>query len=91
MTITAALVLFSVTWFMVFFCVLPLRFKSQAQMGKVEPGTPRSAPAEAMIKPKVKLTTLITIVISVVLYLLITSGRWGIADVDVFGLWANRY
>ena len=26
-----------------------------------------------------------------VLYLLITSGRWGIADLDVFGLWANRY
>ena len=35
MTITAALVLFSVTWFMVFFCVLPMRFKSQAQAGEV--------------------------------------------------------
>lgn len=91
MTITAALVLYSVTWFMVFFCVLPLRFKSQAQMGEVEPGTPRSAPAEAMIKPKAKLTTLIALVIFAILYLLITSGRWGIADLDVFGLWANRY
>ena len=91
MTITAALVLFSSIWFMVFFCVLPLRFKSQAQMGGVDPGTPRSAPAEAMIKPKAQLTTLITIVIFAILYLLITSGRWGIADLDVFGLWANRY
>ena len=91
MTITAALVLFSVTWFMVFFCVLPMRFKSQAQAGEVEPGTPRSALADAMIKPKAKLTTLISIVIFAVLYLLITSGRWGIADLDVFGLWANRY
>ena len=91
MTITAALVLFSVSWFMVFFCVLPLRFKSQAQMGEVEPGTPRSAPAEAMIKPKAKITTLITLVIFAMLYLVITSGRWGIADLDVFGLWANRY
>ena len=91
MTITAALVLFSVTWFMVFFCVLPLRFKSQAQAGTVEPGTPRSAPAEAMIKPKAKLTTVVALAIFAVLYLLITSGRWGIADLDVFGLWANRY
>lgn len=91
MTITAAFVLFSVTWFVVFFCVLPLRFKSQAQMGAVEPGTPRSAPEDAMIKPKAKLTTLIALVIFGALYLLITSGRWGIADLDVFGLWANRY
>ncbi|MDB5659149.1 MAG: hypothetical protein JWS10_1764 [Cypionkella sp.] len=91
MTITAALVLFSVTWFMVFFCVLPMRFKSQAQAGEVEPGTPRSAPMDAMIKPKAKLTTVITAVIFVALYLVITSGRLGIADLDVFGLWANRY
>ena len=33
MTITAALVLFSVTWFMVFFCVLPMRFKFVGNFG----------------------------------------------------------
>ena len=45
MTITAALVLFAIIWFMVFFCVLPLRFQSQAEAGSVVPGTPASAPA----------------------------------------------
>ena len=90
MTITAALVLFSVTWFMVFFCVLPVRFKSQDQAGHVVPGTPRSAPEDAMIGPKAKITTLITLVIFSVLYALITSGRYGLADMDVFGLWANH-
>jgi predicted secreted protein len=90
MTITAALVLFSVTWFMVFFCVLPVRFKSQAQDGHVVPGTPRSAPSDPMLKPKAKITTLIAVVIFAVLYLVITSGRYGLADMDVFGLWANH-
>lgn len=91
MTITAALVLFAVTWFMVFFCVLPMRFRSQAQEGRVELGTPASAPEDAMIAAKAKITTVVSLVIFVALYLVITSGRFGIADLDVFGIWANRY
>lgn len=91
MTITAALVLFSVVWFMVFFCVLPVQFRSQAQAGRIEPGTPASAPENAMIGKKAKITTAIAAVIFAVLYAVITSGRFGIADLDIFGLWANRY
>lgn len=91
MTITAALVLFAVTWFMVFFCVLPMRFRSQAQEGRVELGTPASAPENAMIAAKAKITTVVSLVIFAALYLVITSGRFGIADLDVFGIWANRY
>ncbi|KAF0173898.1 MAG: hypothetical protein FD162_1404 [Rhodobacteraceae bacterium] len=91
MTITAALVLFAVTWFMVFFCVLPMRFRSQAQEGRVELGTPASAPENAMIAAKAKITTVVSLVVFVALYLVITSGRFGIADLDVFGIWANRY
>ena len=45
MTITAAIVLFSVVWFLVFFCVLPVQFRSQADAGQVTPGTPRVLPA----------------------------------------------
>lgn len=86
MTITAALVMFSVTWFMVFFMVLPLRFRSQSQAGIIEPGTPASAPADAMVKKKAQITTGIAAVIFVILYLVITSGRFGIDDLDVFGV-----
>ena len=86
MTITAALVMFSVTWFMVFFMVLPLRFRSQSQAGVIEPGTPASAPADAMIKKKAQITTGVAAVIFVILYLVITSGRIGINDLDVFGV-----
>ena len=85
MTITAALVLFAVTWFMVFFCVLPLRFQSQADHGTIEPGTPRSAPADAQIGAKARLTTLIAAGLFVVMAAVIIWGGLTIRDIDVLG------
>lgn len=82
MTITAALVLFSVTWFMVFYCVLPIRFTSQAEAGEVTPGTPASAPASAQVAKKAKITTVIAIVIFAALYLIITSGWITVKNMD---------
>lgn len=84
MTITAALVLFSVVWFMVFFCVLPVQFQSQAEAGEVTPGTPASAPADAMIGKKAKITTAIAVVVFILLYLVITSGVITRDNMDVF-------
>ena len=86
MTITAAIVLFSVTWFMVFFMVLPVRFKSQAEAGEVVPGTPRSAPADANIKRKAQITTAIAVVLSLVIYGVIISGWITRDNMDVFGI-----
>lgn len=89
MTITAAIVLFSVIWFMVFFCVLPLRFVSQAEKGSVEPGTPRSAPADARIKDKARLTTLIATGIFAVIAGVILWGGLTIRDIDFLGWMEN--
>ena len=52
MSITAIIVVFAVTWFMVFFIVLPIRFVSQAEAGSVVPGTPAGAPAEENVRRK---------------------------------------
>lgn len=84
MTITAAIVLFAVVWFMVFFCVLPLRFQSQGDLGSVTPGTPASAPENAMVGKKAKITTAIAAVLFVGLYLIITSGWITVDNMDVF-------
>ncbi len=86
MTITAAIVLFSVTWFMVFFTVLPVRFKSQADMGEVVPGTPKSAPADPDLPRKVKITTVLAVVISLLIYGVIQSGWITRDNMDVFGI-----
>ena len=83
MTITAAIVLFSVVWFMTFFVVLPLRFVSQGDAGHVVPGTPKSAPAGDIVLRKAKITTVVAVVIWGILYAIILSGWITVRDIDV--------
>jgi predicted secreted protein len=85
MSITAAIVVYAVTWFMVFFIVLPLRFTAQADTGHVVPGTPRSAPAEENVGKKAKITTLVATVIWAMICGIILSGWIGIRDFDFMG------
>lgn len=85
MTITAAFVLYSVTWFMVFFCVLPLRFVSQADAGDVVPGTPKSAPAGDVVARKAKITTVVATVVWGALCAVILSGWITVRDFDIMG------
>lgn len=86
MSITSAIVLYAVTWFMVFFIVLPLRFVSQGDAGDVVPGTPKSAPATEIVGRKAKLTTLIATLVWAVLAGIILSGVISIRDIDLRGV-----
>jgi predicted secreted protein len=86
MTITGALVLYSVTWFMVFFCVLPLNFTSQSEAGLVVPGTPKSAPADYRVGKKARVTTLVATLIWAAICAIILWGGIAINDLDVFGI-----
>ena len=90
MTITGAFVLYSVTWFMVFFCVLPLRFTSQDEAGGVVPGTPRSAPSDYLVGRKAWITTLVATVIWAAICAVILWGGIGINDLDVFGIMGRK-
>ncbi len=84
MTITAAIVTFATLWFLVLFCVLPVRFQSQGEVGQVVPGTPSSAPADAQIGRKAKITSAITVVLFGVIYAIVTSGVITRDNMDVF-------
>ena len=86
MNLTGGIVLFAVIWFMVFFIVLPIRFQSQEDAGSVVPGTPRSAPSEAHIPRKAKITTAIAVVLWAGIAWVILSGKVTLADID----WFNR-
>lgn len=86
MSITSAIVLYAVTWFMVFFIVLPIRFVSQGDTGEVLKGTPAGAPATHVVARKAKLTTLIAIVVWAVLAGIILSGVITIEDIDIRGV-----
>lgn len=86
MTITGAIVLFSVTWFMVFLCILPTRQTSQAAAGEIVPGSAASAPTDPQIGRKAKLTTWITLVLWGAMCGIIMSGWIGVQDTDIFHL-----
>lgn len=85
MTITSAIVLYSVIWFLVLFLVLPFRLETQGERGRIVPGTPSSAPHEAKMGLKLKITTAIATLLWVVVTAIILSGMIEIRDFDIRG------
>jgi predicted secreted protein len=84
MSITSAIVLFAVIWFMVLFIVLPIGLRTQGEAGNVAPGTPSSAPSETMLKRKMQITTAVTVVLFAIIAGVIVSGMVTVSDLDVF-------
>ncbi|WP_238365088.1 DUF1467 family protein [Mesobacterium pallidum] len=86
MSITSALVLFVVIWFMTFLIVIPFRLKTQGDMGRKIRGTMDSSPEEHHLKQKALITTGLAIVIWCIIAGIIVSGWITVRDID----WFNR-
>nr|WP_213395134.1 DUF1467 family protein [Yoonia sp.] len=84
MAITSGIVLFMVIWSMVFFIVLPLRMVSQGDAGEIVPGTHASAPADAQIGRKAKITTYWAVPLWCIITAIILSGVISVRDIDMF-------
>jgi len=84
MAITSAFVLFAVIWFMVLFVTLPLRLKTQGDVGEVVPGTPAGAPANLNLKRKFRIVTAVSIVLWLIISGTILSGAISVRDLDMF-------
>ena len=89
MTISAALVLFAVIWFMCLFIALPLKIKSQQENGHIIPGTPPSAPSKPQLRKKVTWVTIITIIIWLILIYIISSGIIRVQEISFFNRSGN--
>ncbi len=87
MTITGAIVLFAVFWFLSLYMILPLFVRSQEEAGEVEPGTSAGAPDQPLMKKKLIWTTIAAIVMWIVAYIVIESGVITVADI---GRWTGR-
>jgi predicted secreted protein len=85
MTITAALVVYAITWFLTFFIVIQLRTVTQSDTDHVEHGTPAGAPAHEVVGRMARLATLWATLIWVAICGVILSGWITIADIDFFG------
>lgn len=72
MGIMSAIVLYVVIWTMVFFLLNPLWQTSQSEDGKIVPGTPASAPVDAMVLKKAIIATVIGTVLFAAAYAAIT-------------------
>lgn len=86
MTITAALVLFAVIWFMTLLVVLPIRIKTQGDLGDIVPGTHAGAPEIHHMRKKMWITTGISVVLWAIIAGIIVSGVISVRDFD----WLNQ-
>ena len=78
MTIATGLVYFAVVWTVVFFIINPFWQVSQGESGKVEPGTPESAPVDAMVLKKAIITTVVAVAV--------TAASWIVLDRELITL-----
>ena len=84
MTITAAFVLFAVIWFIALLVALPIGLTTQGEAGEVVPGTPASAPVDAMMRKKLVWVTLVTLLLWGAISAVIIWGGITVRDLDVF-------
>jgi predicted secreted protein len=84
MSIISALVLLVVIWFLALLVALPIGLKTQGEAGEVVPGTPSSAPVDAMIRKKVIWVTLATLAIWLPLCAFLIWGGLTVRDIDFF-------
>ena len=82
MSIASVVVVFAVTWFLVFFCVLPLRFVSQGDAGSIVPGTPAGAPADFVVGRKARITTVVTALLTLAICAFVSYSGLTIGDLD---------
>ncbi len=75
MTLFTGIMLYLVVWWMVLFTMLPWGNQPEEQ---VEAGHAESAPARPRLWLKVGATTLLSVVIWIILYLVITSGLFSL-------------
>ena len=82
MGITSGLVLFAVIWFMTFLIVIPIRLKTQGDLGDIVPGTHAGSPEVHNLKRKAWITTMISAVLWVIIAGIIITGTITVRDID---------
>ncbi|MGR3507057.1 MAG: DUF1467 family protein [Paracoccaceae bacterium] len=86
MGITSALVLYAVLWFLTFLVVIPIRLKTQGDVGQIVPGTHAGAPHEPNLRKKALITTAVSAALWVIIVYVLVSGMLTVRDID----WFNR-
>ena len=89
MGVTSALVLYAVIWFMTWLIVLPIRVKTQGDLGEIVPGTHAGSPEIHHLKRKAWITTAISAVLWIIIATIIFTETITVRDLDWFGRMEN--
>jgi predicted secreted protein len=90
MAITSALVLYAVLWFLTLLIVIPIRLKTQGDVGQIVHGTHAGAPHEPQMKKRILITSAVAFVLWAIIAYVISSGMLTVRDIDWFGRMAPR-
>ena len=71
MTLSFAIAIYLVIWWIVLFAMLPVGVRTQAEEGEVSPGTPESAPHRPRLLPKMLATTVVASIVFAAVYVII--------------------
>ena len=71
MTLSFALAIYAIIWWIVLFAMLPIGVRTQEEEGEVAPGTAESAPHKPKLLPKMLATTVVASVVFAVVYVII--------------------
>ena len=89
----SAFLLYVLIWVLVFLVAVQIRPGTQDDAGEIVPGTPPSAPRNFDMKRKLRVTTLIALVVWAGVMWIVTSGVITLDDLDIvkrFGPGADR-
>ena len=84
MAIISAIVLYIVIWFMCFLIALPIRVKTQGDLGDIVPGTHAGAPEQHYLKKKMWIVTGVAFCLWLVVCAIILSGWISVDDIESF-------
>ncbi|KPP83339.1 MAG: putative secreted protein [Rhodobacteraceae bacterium HLUCCO07] len=85
MGVTSALVLYAVLWFLTLLVIIPIRLKTQGDVGQIVRGTQAGAPHEHHLKAKALITTVVAFVLWAIIAGIIITGTITVRDLDWFG------
>lgn len=82
MGVTSGIVLYAVIWFMTFLIAIPIRLKTQGDVGEVVPGTHAGSPEVHNLKRKAWITTGVAALIWAVVASIIIFEVVTVRDID---------
>lgn len=81
MSLTSAIAIFFIVWWLVFFAVLPFGVRTQEEDQATVEGTPASAPSQPLLLRKVVITTALAALVFAGVYFLLTQSTLTLDDI----------